>query len=451
MRITSLHLAEVGPFQNVKFSFPPEDLPENAEIHILTGQNGSGKSTVLYALASVFGQKDFVRKRFWEKGPEGVLVEARTDFIPKRIRKKGAGGLKEEVITEPSDRSQGEDVFTFSNHEFPTGVPDGLDRYWFLSQPAKYQTGGLGIHGLSQTLDFAAFGYSGSRDLRSPKLETPKEPEDRPLETALDFGSNTDVNTIASWVALNFAKSAFATQQNDHDKSSHYRQRIARIEEAVSKILGEPVQFSFEYEPLKVALELRGRSLDLGVAPDGVKSVLSWIADILMRIERVDWTDKSIAPIDQPLLIFLDEIEIHLHPKWQRRILPAVQKLFPNAQIFVATHSPFVIGSVDDAWVHQLEFDRAGMAIAKPPEKANDAISFVTILQEYFDIDEYFGTETEQKLNEFYQLRNSVLRGEKNVDQLRHKARELGGDSVELQAVVGRELRQVEHRMKQAS
>ncbi|MBK7937436.1 MAG: ATP-binding protein [Lewinellaceae bacterium] len=43
---------------------------------------------------------------------------------------------------------------------------------------------------------------------------------------------------------------------------------------------------------------------------------------------------------ERNFILFLDEIEVHLHPAWQRKILPAVQKLFPNAQIFISTHSP---------------------------------------------------------------------------------------------------------------
>jgi hypothetical protein len=50
----------------------------------------------------------------------------------------------------------------------------------------------------------------------------------------------------------------------------------------------------------------------------------------------------------------LDEVDIHLHPEWQWKVLPFVQRLFPNSQIFASTHSPFVVSSSNGAWIHPL-------------------------------------------------------------------------------------------------
>ncbi len=80
-----------------------------------------------------------------------------------------------------------------------------------------------------------------------------------------------------------------------------------------------------------------------------------------MRIDSLKWEDDS--PIfEKNLILFLDEIEVHLHPAWQRKVLPVVQKLFKNSQIFVSTHSPFVVNSVDDAWVYKLKLEENGKA-----------------------------------------------------------------------------------------
>lgn len=67
-----------------------------------------------------------------------------------------------------------------------------------------------------------------------------------------------------------------------------------------------------------------------------------------MRLDRLPWKDQT-PILDREITLFLDEIEVHLHPAWQRRILPVVQSLFSKAQVFVSTHSPFVIASADDA------------------------------------------------------------------------------------------------------
>jgi predicted ATP-binding protein involved in virulence len=77
------------------------------------------------------------------------------------------------------------------------------------------------------------------------------------------------------------------------------------------------------------------------------------VADLSLRLETIPWVNTGDVFL-QPLILLLDEVDIHLHPKWQRLILPAVQKLLPNAQIFASTHSPFVVGSVKDAWIYRL-------------------------------------------------------------------------------------------------
>lgn len=92
--------------------------------------------------------------------------------------------------------------------------------------------------------------------------------------------------------------------------------------------------------------------MEFDVLPDGLKSIISWIADMLMRLDQLKWVNQTDV-LDRNFILFLDEIEIHLHPAWQRKILPVVQKLFTNAQIFIATHSPFVVASVSDAWVYK--------------------------------------------------------------------------------------------------
>ncbi len=69
--------------------------------------------------------------------------------------------------------------------------------------------------------------------------------------------------------------------------------------------------------------------------------------------------------LDRNFILFLDEIEIHLHPSWQRKILPVVQNLFRNGQIFIATHSPLVVASVSDAWVYKLSRVNGKMQVSE--------------------------------------------------------------------------------------
>lgn len=58
---------------------------------------------------------------------------------------------------------------------------------------------------------------------------------------------------------------------------------------------------------------------------------------------------------DLPGIVLIDEIELHLHISWQKKVLPFLIKMFPNLQFIVATHSPFVVSSIESAVVYDLE------------------------------------------------------------------------------------------------
>ena len=82
MRITQLELQNIGAFEHQIIEFRPKPNPEKAEIHILTGSNGSGKSTILYALASMISP-ELLRPRFHEnKGESQAKVTFSHTGVP---------------------------------------------------------------------------------------------------------------------------------------------------------------------------------------------------------------------------------------------------------------------------------------------------------------------------------------------------------------------------------
>ena len=99
---------------------------------------------------------------------------------------------------------------------------------------------------------------------------------------------------------------------------------------------------------------------------------------------------------------------MHLHPAWQRKVLPVVQKLFKNSQIFVSTHSPFVVNSIDDAWVYKLKLENGKAKVAEPIRTENSN-SITQVLREIFDIYGRFGEEVQDKLDELERLRDKIL------------------------------------------
>lgn len=84
---------------------------------------------------------------------------------------------------------------------------------------------------------------------------------------------------------------------------------------------------------------------------DGEKAIITLISDIAYNLSIAKDFTVDDDFLKSPGIVIIDEIETHLHPKWQREIIPILSKLFPNIQFFIATHSPQVISSVSSECV----------------------------------------------------------------------------------------------------
>jgi len=338
------------------------------------------------------------------------------------------------VVSAGESKSNKEVLMKFNEHK-------NLSPYRTLTKRESWPT--------IEKTDFAAFAYSGQRANRD-KLWTSEIEDitDSPFKDALSFDATVRPAILAKWVANNRAKAALARQDFAEDEAALYDEALSRICRFVKNIANLNVLFKLQRSPLRVKVELEGELIDYEVLPDGLKSIISWIADLALRLESVPWkTQRDI--FSQPIILFLDEVDIHLHPKWQRRILPAIQKLLPNAQVFVSTHSPFVVGSVEDAYVYRLpELKRNICRDASVPEsvkaiKSGAGKSYQLILAEVFDIDEEFDVETERQLQAFKLAIRQYLQNPQDDSRVMTLAQTLRDKSEELAMLVSMELRQM--------
>ena len=79
---------------------------------------------------------------------------------------------------------------------------------------------------------------------------------------------------------------------------------------------------------------------------DGEKAIITLISDIAYNLSLAKDFMKDNTFLNSPGIVIIDEIETHLHPNWQRQIVPILTTVFPNIQLFIATHSPQIVGSV---------------------------------------------------------------------------------------------------------
>ncbi len=438
-RLESISLREVGVFDDVRIDFKPigseiQDATK-AEIHLFTGANGCGKSTVLYALAQIFMplyMEGLVMRRFRHTG-----AEVDFQFAGQAGRYAVKPGHGENAYgkyqTWHGDLPNGH-FFGYTS-DYPNRLLD-YKNYSFQYNPQKIHT--------PLRFEFAAFTYSGQRTLQQVPLTAIQQINNSPFEDALSFDQSVRPQVLLQWIANNRAQSALAKADGDGQAAEIYDYALERITGFIQEVCGLHIEFRLERSPLAVSLRVNGDGIQFDGLPDGLKSIISWVADLSLRLEAIPWQNESDDVFAQPIVLFLDEIDIHLHPKWQRRILPAVQKLLPNAQIFASTHSPFVVGSVEDAWVYRLPEPQQGHTsglIEGIPSAAGK--SYRLILEEVFGIDDEFDIETEKLFDTFYHERDIVLKTRTGINKLLDAARPLAARGEEASVIIDRELRQV--------
>jgi predicted ATP-binding protein involved in virulence len=450
-RIEFIELVEVGPFDHTRIEFPKNSNTELAEVHIFTGGNGCGKTTLLYALASTFEypHSTQVLKRF--RGKKGQLAHGKfgeryligwhlapsTDYPQVLYRQEGYASLL------------------------------GKNQQWY----ELHQKFSNGSNWKDVQFSILPLAYSGQRlQQRMSDNLAIQEIQNSPLENHLGFGDAINPQLITQWIANVLAKESFAlTRDENKEKAQQIRSSLDRVIEAIQEIAGDEFDFTLNTTTLDVAVRWRGIEQPMDLLPDGLKSIISWLTDVLMRMDRLQWVeDRPVT--DQPLILFLDEVDIHLHPKWQRKILPVIQKLFRNAQIFVSTHSPFVVGSVQDAWVYKLDAPGETMptqlqqplhvaeetstyntsAISSLPLTHVTAIpsgagtSYEVLLEEIFEISEHFDIDSQKLLAQLKQERDLLLTSPNAPTQkFIELASTLATRSEELDGIVALELRQL--------
>jgi energy-coupling factor transporter ATP-binding protein EcfA2 len=417
-RLEALALHEVGVFDDVRLDFKPIASAgadaRKAEIHLFTGPNGCGKSTLLYAIAGIFGPSD-----------EESLVTSRWKGSASQVEFQFAG--------------VGGRCFTPAEGVW---VPFG-------QQPFLTETGGtlwpVEAYKLKPALmgKFAVIAYSGSRTLRDIPLGAIQQITASPFEHALSFDRTVRPELLMQWIANNRAESALAQAEGNAADAATYDRALQRIVDLIRDVCDLEVEFRLQRKPLAVTLKVNGTSVPFSGLPDGLKSIISWVADLALRLEAIPWAQPG-DPFEQPIILLLDEVDIHLHPKWQRRILPAIQKLLPNAQVFVSTHSPFVVGSVEDAWVYRLPepgTTPSPQVIEGIPSAAGKSVGL--ILDEVFGIADEFDVETEASFDRFYALRDAFIAAPtSDPASLLGVAAEAARRGEEVEQIVLRELRQ---------
>lgn len=142
-----------------------------------------------------------------------------------------------------------------------------------------------------------------------------------------------------------------AVEERDGKSFPAYDAILDAINEAFGDELspGERVIFSTRYERDIVALQMKdGTVVPFTSLSDGYRNVIKIIVDIATRMCILNPYQKENVLKKTPGIVVIDEIDLSLHPTWQRKIIGILKELFPKIQFICATHSPFIIQSLEE-------------------------------------------------------------------------------------------------------
>jgi predicted ATP-binding protein involved in virulence len=131
---------------------------------------------------------------------------------------------------------------------------------------------------------------------------------------------------------------------------SHSLPLVSAVNEAVRIVL-EPVGWrELGWDSAQKALivnhPVHGK-LPLSLLSDGVRNMIALIADIAYRCATLNPYFSEKAAQQTPGILLIDEVDMHLHPRWQQMIVELLRKAFPSLQMVITTHSPHVLSTVD--------------------------------------------------------------------------------------------------------
>lgn len=381
MPITKLSFSNVGPFDEIEFEFDPQ-------VNVFTGPNNSGKSTALWVLGEIVV--------FPFNSPRKLLR-------PGRVAKFGLN-LRDDA--KPTLTGQLPCLFYTSDNE----APHDSEGFWTVERSRGYRS-------VLTEIGYSKFipALRRSTDFRSPGPTPAHTEQDETRRTEAEQMS-PDLRkrlTLVSRDASLVSDEAVIQEIIDLDYRSYLRDDpalrniIVQIGGIASKITeGFPVQFSGVSED-EVGFYPGFSTVDgpvpLNTLSQGTQSIIQWMARLIIGYSAYYDFPKSLE--DKPGVLIIDEIDAHLHPSWQRRIIPALTDHFPNLQIFCSTHSPLMLAGLKAGQVQLLQRDEDNRVTVSTNEDDLVAWSADEILRNFLGVGDPTDWETVKNLQRLRELR----------------------------------------------
>lgn len=157
--------------------------------------------------------------------------------------------------------------------------------------------------------------------------------------------------------------------------------------------------------------------IPLNALSDGYQNMASWIGDLLYRVSDI-FSDRK-EPLKTSGVLLLDEIDLHLHPVWQRRLLEFIQTTLPNMQVIATTHSPFTAQQAKERELFTLSRTKKGILLEAFLRNPQELLLHQLIMSDVFGLETDESVYVENLKTEYDLLKNKSKKSVKEKVQLK--------------------------------
>lgn len=327
---------------------------------VLLGENNSGKTNVLRALALL----ETVEHEFPVEAETAGERESTVLYAPLVVKHKDLIVGVENLRVEATLCSENSIQFPWSYTDARVNVRPVLNE---------------------NRLSVFAYGVS-----RYPAHTALNERESKPYKTL--FSTEARLSDLEEWLL----KLDYLSRMDDEKSQREGRKRLDSVRRLLqSSLFPEVLDVTFVASggadsQVIVKFVTKDGTMRFDELGFGYQTSLTWLTDFCKRMFEL--YPKSKNPLHEEAVVLVDELDLHLHPRWQRDIVPTLSKVFPRVQFIVTTHSPHVLQSMADVNLYVLRRDETSGEITV----------------ERSDVTDFTGWTVEEILSETMELKDGV-------------------------------------------
>ena len=180
--------------------------------------------------------------------------------------------------------------------------------------------------------------------------------EDVKLSNCYNIDSNPG-ELLQKYMVHLKTQQSYTRNEGDMDTVGRIQKWFDRFIYALQLLLDDPsAALEYDYKEYDFKIPEDGRNpFRFSELSDGYSSVIHIVSDLILRMDKNWFLDDNISEYDIEGIVLIDELETHLHIELQKKILPFLTEFFPRVQFIVTTHSPYILNSISNAKAYDLE------------------------------------------------------------------------------------------------